>query len=220
MPGAPADIRWGAGSVQLCLMLARRTVERELEKLLGHALSCPLEFAVAMDLTTPGPASWRTALDLLEREADRPNGMLQFPVAAASLESTIIDGLLLAHVHNYSEELLGRSAMPRPRAVRLAVELLEERPEHPWTVAELAADVAVSARTLQEGFARAVGTPPMAYLRDIRLDRIRAELLAAELGTLSVGAVAARWGFLHAGRFAAAYKRRFGVSPSRDRART
>ena len=139
MPGAPADIRWGAGSAQLCLMLSRRAVDQELEKLLGHPLTRPLEFAVAMDLTARGAAAWLTTLDLLEQEAGRADGMLRFPLPAAHLESMIIHGLLLAHPHNHSEELLRRAAGPRPRTVRRAVELLEERPDHPWTVAELAA---------------------------------------------------------------------------------
>ena len=94
------------------------------------------------------------------------------------------------------------------------IELIEERPEHPWTIAELAAAVTVSVRTLQDWFAQTLGVPPMTYLRDVRLDRIHTQLLAADAREVTVATVAARWGFLHAGRFAAAYKRRFGRSPS------
>jgi len=214
MPGAPADIRWGAGSDQMCLMLERQAVDRELEKLLGHPLSRPLEFAVAMDVATAVAASWLAALDMLEREAERPDGMLCFPVAAAHVEGLVVHGLLLAQPHNYSDELRRGAVAPRPRAVRQAVELIEDRPEHAWTIAELAAAVAVSARTLQERFSQTLGTPPMTYLRDVRLDRIHAQLLGADPSEIAVGTVAARWGFLHPGRFAAAYKRRFGRSPS------
>jgi AraC-like DNA-binding protein len=56
--------------------------------------------------------------------------------------------------------------------------------------------------------------PPMAHLRAIRLDRIHAELSTGEPGSVNVGTVAARWGFVHGGRFAAAYRRRFGCTPS------
>jgi AraC-like DNA-binding protein len=214
MPDAPAEIRWSAGTAQLCLMLAREAVERELEKLLGHPLPRPLEFAVAMDLTTPDSSAWLAAVGLLEHEAERVIGVLSFPLAAAHLEGLVIHGLLLSQPHNYSDELRRQAATPRPRAVRLAVDLIEDRPGHPWSVAELAAAVTVSARTLQDGFARTLGTSPMAYLRDVRLDRIHAELLAAGPDAVAVGQVAARWGFLHAGRFSATYKRRFGRSPS------
>jgi AraC-like DNA-binding protein len=214
MPGSPADIRWGAGSDQMCLMLERQAVDRELEKLLGHPLSRPLEFTVAMDVATAVAASWLAALDMLEREAERPDGMLCFPVAAAHVEGLVVHGLLLAQPHNYSDELRRGAVAPQPRAVRQAVELIEDRPEQAWTIAELAAAVAVSARTLQERFSQTLGIPPMTYLRDVRLDRIHSQLLVADPSDVAVSTVAARWGFLHPGRFAAAYKRRFGRSPS------
>jgi transcriptional regulator GlxA family with amidase domain len=94
------------------------------------------------------------------------------------------------------------------------VELLRNDPGHPWTVAELAAAVALSVRSLQEGFRRSLDTTPMAYLRRLRLERVRQELSDAEPGTARVTEVATRWGFVHLGRFAAAYSRAFGERPS------
>jgi AraC-like DNA-binding protein len=214
MPGHTADILWGAGSAQLCMMLARDRVDRELEGLLGRPLDRALEFDVGMDLTTAPAADWMHTVELLEREAARPNGMTRFPLAAAHLESLVIDGLLLAQPHNYSEALAAGATPRRPRAVRQALELIQEQPDLPWSTAYLAARVGVSARTLQEGFARTVGVGPMTHLRAVRLDRIHAELSISEPGSVNVGTVAARWGFVHAGRFAAAYRRRFGCAPS------
>ncbi|MBV9195797.1 MAG: AraC family transcriptional regulator [Solirubrobacterales bacterium] len=40
------------------------------------------------------------------------------------------------------------------------------------------------------------------------------ELLASDAAQCTVGELAARWGFLNPGRFAAAYRARYGVSPS------
>jgi transcriptional regulator GlxA family with amidase domain len=173
-----------------------------------------LEFDVGMDLTTAPAAAWMHTVDLVEQEAARPNGLTRFPLAAAHLESLVIDGLLLAQPHNYSEALAAGATPRRPRAVRQALKLIQEQPDLPWSTACLAARVGVSARTLQEGFASTVGVPPMTHLRAARLDRIHAELSIAEPGTVNVGTVAARWGFVHAGRFAAAYRRRFGCAPS------
>ena len=214
MPGRPADILWGAGSAQLCMMLARDRVDHELEGLLGRPLDRALEFDVGMDLTTAPAAAWMHTVELVEREAARPNGLTRFPLAAAHLESLVIDGLLLGQPHNYSKALAAGATPRRPRTVRQALELIQEQPDLPWSTACLAARVGVSARTLQEGFARTVGVPPMTHLRAARLDRIHAELSIAEPGSVNVGTVAARWGFVHAGRFAAAYRRRFGCAPS------
>jgi len=56
------------------------------------------------------------------------------------------------------------------------------------TVADIAAAVGLSVRALDDGFHRYVGTPPMTYLRQVRMVRAHEELLAAdpELTTASV----------------------------------
>ncbi|MGW4686533.1 helix-turn-helix domain-containing protein [Streptomyces sp. NPDC004244] len=71
-------------------------------------------------------------------------------------------------------------------------------------------------RALQYAFARRAATTPLAYLRRVRLAPVHAELTAAAPadGGVTVTEVAARWGFTHAGRFAAAYRNAYGASPS------
>jgi transcriptional regulator GlxA family with amidase domain len=91
---------------------------------------------------------------------------------------------------------------------------MRARPAHAWTVAELATASSTSVRSLQENFRRSLGTSPMRYLRDFRLEHVHEELLAAEPGGVTVTEVAARWGFVHHGRFAAAYRQRFAERPS------
>ncbi|KAG1240833.1 hypothetical protein G6F68_017277 [Rhizopus microsporus] len=54
----------------------------------------------------------------------------------------------------------------------------------------------------------------MHYLRDLRMERARAELLSGE--SHNIAAVALRWGFAHMGRFSAGYKARYGESPSQS----
>jgi transcriptional regulator GlxA family with amidase domain len=74
--------------------------------------------------------------------------------------------------------------------------------------------VHLSVRALQEGFRRDLATPPMTYLRQVRLRRARQILLTADRETTTVGAVANSLGILHLGRFAAAYRDAFGETPS------
>ena len=54
----------------------------------------------------------------------------------------------------------------------------------------------------------------MRYLRHIRLDRAHHDLLDADPATVTVTTIAARWGFPHPGRFAAAYRDHYGRAPS------
>ncbi len=214
MPGYSADLHWGATCAQLCLMIDKLRLERELERQLGRPLGKPITFTTAMDLYTPAGQSWMAVLDLFEREAGRAGGLAHSPLGAAHLQNLVIAGLLLAQPHNYTDLLTAPVQSAPSPVVRRAVELIEERPELPWSSASLAQEVAVSVRALQEGFQRSLDLPPMAYLRQVRLNRVHDELLAAHPGTVTITAVAARWGFLHAGRFATAYRQKFGCLPS------
>lgn len=73
----------------------------------------------------------------------------------------------------------------------------------------------MSPRGLQAAFRRELDTTLLRYLREARLDAARRELLAAQLtNQVTVTAVAARWGFTSPGRFATAYRTRYGETPA------
>lgn len=91
---------------------------------------------------------------------------------------------------------------------------MEADPAHPFSVQELAAVAEVSVRSLQAAFRRHTGTTPLAYLRDLRLARAHEDLRRAGPGRATVAMVAHRWGFTHLSRFAAEYRKRYGVPPS------
>ena len=59
-----------------------------------------------------------------------------------------------------------------------------------------------------------VPIPSEEHLRSVRLDRAHADLVAADPAVDTVAAIALRWGFGHAGRFAKDYRARFRRSPS------
>lgn len=95
-----------------------------------------------------------------------------------------------------------------------AIAFLESSVDQDVAVGDIAAAAGVTVRAVQTAFQRHLGTTPMAYLRQLRLAEVRTELLAADPAKLSVTAVAARWGFHHLGRFAAAYREQYGELPS------
>jgi len=69
----------------------------------------------------------------------------------------------------------------------------------PWSMPDLSRAIGVSARTLQDGFQRYVGVSPTCYLREVRLQRARADLSNPALCT-TVSDTAYPWGFAHLGR--------------------
>jgi AraC-like DNA-binding protein len=215
MPGAPADLTWSADTEQLCLMFAPDDVQLELTHLLGREISAPVRFHERMDLRTPAGRAWMQALQLIDREAQLDSGLLHHRLTARRLEQVLVDGLLMGHPHSYSDQLVAAPVAPGRRAVRKAVELLHARPEHTWCTSHLAAEVAVSARSLQAGFRELTGMAPMAYLRTVRLQRAHEDLLRADAAETTVSRIAHHWGFVHLSRFAAAHAEVYGEPPSK-----
>jgi transcriptional regulator GlxA family with amidase domain len=153
-------------------------------------------------------------LNLLVDELDHPTDLGQNPRVGRHVEGLVLDGLLLGQPHNNSDGAIRDRPVRLGGAIRLAAELIEERPSEPWTTVRLATEVHLSVRALQEGFRRDLATPPMTYLRQVRLRRAREALLAADRDATTVGAIAVGFGILHMGRFAAAYRDAFGEAPS------
>ncbi|MGW7082480.1 AraC family transcriptional regulator [Streptomyces sp. NPDC054871] len=212
--------RWTGDCRILAVKMDREALDRRLEQLLGRPVRAPLSLGPELD-TTRGPGrSWArlvtTVIEDLREEPGAPYGQasLYTPLIAAPLQEAILNGLLLAAEHPFRDELAAPAQKLRPAPVKRAMDAVQERPEHPFTPAGLAAEARVGVRWLQEAFRRYVGMSPMAYVRDVRLTRVRDELRAAEPGALSVSEVAHRWGFGHLGRFAEQYHARFGELPS------
>ncbi|MDZ8084278.1 MAG: AraC family transcriptional regulator [Nostoc sp. DedQUE12b] len=91
-----------------------------------------------------------------------------------------------------------------------AREILISHLENPPSLLELAAMVGVSTRTLKRGFPELFGTTVFGYLTDRRMDC--AEQLLRQ-GSITVAEVANQVGYSNPGHFAAAFKRRFYITP-------
>lgn len=99
-------------------------------------------------------------------------------------------------------------------AVRRAVAFVEERAGDPITLSDIADAAHLSPRALQAAFRQHLDTTPTAHLRTVRLEGAHRDLAQADPSVVTVAQVAARWGFVHHGRFSAAYRARYGCTPS------
>jgi AraC-like DNA-binding protein len=100
--------------------------------------------------------------------------------------------------------------------VGTALRMLHNNPNHPWTVAELAAKTGVSRAALARRFSALVGEPPMTFLTGWRL-ALAADLLREP--DVTVGAVARQVGYGSPYALSTAFKRARGVSPQQHRRR-
>ena len=92
-----------------------------------------------------------------------------------------------------------------------ALRLLHNAPEHPWTLAELAAACGASRAALARRFSELVGEPPMAFLTGWRI-ALAADLLLEPGAT--VGSVAPQVGYGSPYALSTAFKRVRGISPA------
>ncbi|HZA78223.1 MAG TPA: AraC family transcriptional regulator [Acidimicrobiales bacterium] len=95
-----------------------------------------------------------------------------------------------------------------------ALRMIHNNPDHPWTVATLAAEIGVSRASLARRFTELVGEPPMTYLTGWRL-ALAADLLREPDAT--VGAVARQVGYASPFALSTAFKRVHGISPREHR---
>lgn len=119
---------------------------------------------------------------------------------------------LLGHGLHLREQqgtaLAGASSGEQARLEQIR-HLLEQAPEQEYTLAQLAAQAAMSPSSLRSKFRQAYGCTVFDYLRDCRLALARRYLLEGH----SVQQAAWMSGYQHATNFATAFRRRYGICP-------
>lgn len=166
-----------------------------------------------------------------DHEADADPGVLARWRAAVSDATAALASAALAPLVRFTAELnLARAllllfpwrawdvpaVLRRPSAsrTRVALDFLQHHAHEPITPADAARAAGLHTRTLQQATQRHLGVSPSVYLRDVRLDRARHDLVEGDPCSTTVAAVARDWGFGNLGRFASAYQARFEELPS------
>ena len=204
-PHLPTRMTWAEGTRQVLVQIERPALQAQAAAMLGAQPDVPVTFRGGLDLTQGAGAALRRFVLWLVAEADAGRPPIGAGLMARAVEEAVIAGLLDAH---------GPAAPPPalPRHLRAAEAYIAAHLDRPLTLDEIAAAAGVGPRALQSAFRAHRGTTPLGFWRDRRLDAARADL-AAGRPDASVTDIALRWGFDHLGRFAAAYRARFGVRP-------
>jgi transcriptional regulator GlxA family with amidase domain len=132
----------------------------------------------------------------------------------APLVHAILSGLLLSADHDQRAQLDEPARSIGSTAVRRADEYIGQHAHEPLTVAQVASSAGVSIRALQQGFRRSLGATPHQIIEHTRLERAHHDLVNASIDDATVAGIGAKWGFAHAGRFAALYHARYNTYPS------
>lgn len=156
---------------------------------------------------------FRDVLSVLLDDVVRAPRLLNDRESVSALEKAIIFGLseTLHDFPDIAQHERGEARIARNwQLVRSVRDIVEGSPDCPLSVAELCARMHASRRTVQYAFEETTGISPLAYMRAVRLARVRKELVHAA----TVTEVATRWGFWHFGNFASEYREQFGELPS------
>jgi len=135
-------------------------------------------------------------------------------VILAKLSEVLFVETLRRYIEGLPQEQTGWLAGLRDPLVAGALNVLHERTAHRWTVAQLAREVGCSRSVLAERFTHYLGQPPMHYLAKWRL-AIAARALRS--GHARPGRIAEEVGYESETAFNRAFKREYGMPPSRWR---
>ncbi len=208
------SMRFVDNHAQHGMSISRAALTERLSSLLGRPIVHKLHFEPRVDLNSPAFQGIRALIDLAtgtEFDLLLNAGSLM----PSRLREMLVDAVLEAWPHNFSEALRRPEASIAPRHVKQAIEYIQAHPEQLVSGTDLAGLVNVSLRALQEGFRRFVGTSIVAYQRQVRLERACEALKHGQ--SSSVTDVALQYGFSNVGRFCQYFQDAYGVSPAEMR---
>jgi AraC-like DNA-binding protein len=212
-PRPDLRMHWGDGNEQLIVRIESAVLQRFADRWCGSTSREPPTFAPRLPLDEH-PALVDLLLSLIDvahRLAD-PAPCERPSLSLLQLQYRLLATLLAGQPHSQRDRLACSGPPVAPRCVRQVEDYLVAHCADPLSPEALAAIAGVSVRSLFLGFQRYRGVSPMRLLRELRLQRVRDELLGAEPDA-RVGDIALRWGFHHLGRFGQEYREAFGESP-------
>ncbi|MGB3351069.1 MAG: helix-turn-helix transcriptional regulator [Brucella anthropi] len=101
-----------------------------------------------------------------------------------------------------------------PSYVQRAEKFMLDNLDKQLTLQELVDATGTSARTLHRTFRSVRGNTPLGVFKNMRLDKVHAELVRGHAGPGDITRIAMAWAFNHMGLFSADYRKRFGYLPS------
>jgi AraC-like DNA-binding protein len=213
-PAAVERTQFGPGAHFVEFALPKQNLLRLGAELAPGGLAGTPHFAPVL----PGPVAQRLLVMAMQTadvlRAERPG-----PATRVMFERWMeMIALTLLHEHGAASAAQGMQSLAAapPRSLSRALDYIDAHAQADILLADIAAAACVSASTLLRQFNQHLGQSPAAFLRQVRLDRARAELRRGATG--SIRELAQRWGFQSAGKFSLAYLRRFGERPSQGRA--
>lgn len=202
------------GSCGLIVVKIERTA---IENVLSNIVGGPTDGTVLFDRTAIDAAHCGALLSMIDlacREFDNPEPDISTRLLEQPTERLLMTMMLGQLPHSHSDRLRQPLSRVAPWYVRRVEEFIHLHAHERITIADMTSVGGIGQRTLFQGFRDYRDTTPMSYLKNLRLERTRAALLAATDAESTVTAVARANGFHHLGNFTRSYVARFNERPS------
>ena len=198
-------LRYGGGGAETTTVCGGFTFENEI----GNPILPLLPEMIYVSCEKMEGRGWlESSLKLLSHEAQYPRE------GSASIIGHITGIIFIQAVRAWIESQPqgqgGWLGALRDKQIGEALNLIHQKPNAPWTIAKLAAEVGMSRSPFATKFTSLVGEPPLSYLTKWRMN-----LAAGYLrdNRMQVREIAEQVGYESQASFTNAFKRTFAVSP-------
>lgn len=216
-PGEDVTIKVSRGA-GLALYVPVEDLAMRAERLAGMEVpsSCFADLATTIDFKNPdfAPIARTMRAAMAEMCALDASGMGEF--AAAGFDDTLLNLSCLSLFPALARKLLRRQPDSGPAAIRKARDYIRAHAGEQVDLLNLAGEIGLSMRAMQENFKKYIGVSPRDYLMESRLELARERLMLTD-HISSVTEIAFASGFSDPGHFAARYRDKYGELPSETR---
>lgn len=210
-PGQSMRIHISPESRHMTVRLSRETLEDQLMNGMKLRVNRPLSFTPQHDDEAFAYA-WRALLAHLMQQAAEFPDLLSSPRLQRHYGAVMAEMLLSHCRHNYSDQVALSGNDVTPWHVRRARDIIHDRLADPISINDLAVEIGVSVRSLQNGFRQFLGLKPGEYIRRCRLEKLHNLLHCSE--DINVTELMLDCGILNFGRYAQYYREQYGCRPS------
>ena len=124
--------------------------------------------------------------------------------------------LILKSIAKIADELTKLKSRPREIVFGKSLTYIHGHLDQKITTSKICSVIGISERNLRYLFKEMIGISPMKYIKFIKLNKVRKEIICAKKKA-EIHLIANKWGYSHSGQFAADYQKLFGEYPNESR---
>lgn len=213
-PTERTQIHMSAECQHLTVRVSRRALLATLATKLKRAPRQALQFDLEIPMDSDFARAWcELVAHICHISATAPAALASDGVRR-QYSRTLMEIMLSAAPHSHSDSLNEPVDCAAAWHVGRARDYIHEHLSEDISIADIAALVGVTPRTLQNGFRKAFNLTPAEYIRQARVNALHRALLAAD-ASAGVTNLMMNVGIVNFGRYAQYYREQIGVSPSR-----